>query len=212
MVGPVFEPGTTTDAGGHEGAPGAGFVDDSQGALATNDGDAGSGQRAGPTQPTTVQAEVSTESMGFGMTSGQGEGPSSSTAAITFNNVQQRSSQGAPAPQQENTEEEYLFLSQSFVHQKLKTFNPPCAIEVQLEVGGVMQPTVYHGQLADSRCKGYYKLTAPPKDLLLGMEIFGLRLKADGRIILQLKIRPPPLNVDEGRRRVGATWGLFDRA
>lgn len=31
---------------------------------------------------------------------------------------------------------EYLFLSHNFVHQKLKTFLPPCPIEVQVRLQG----------------------------------------------------------------------------
>lgn len=97
---------------------------------------------------------------------------------------------------------EYLFLSHTFVHQKLKAFAPPCQIEVQIESDGEMQQRVYQGMLQDSSAKGYYMLTAPPREPLVNKEIFGLRLKSDGRIILQIKDRSRPLNVDEGRRRV----------
>jgi hypothetical protein len=98
---------------------------------------------------------------------------------------------------------QYLFLSHNFIHSKLKSFNPPCAIEVQLETDGEGQNSVHQGMLTDSASKGYYCLTAPPRELLVGKEIYGLRLRADGRIILQLRDRSKPLQVDEGRRRVG---------
>ncbi|KAF5840866.1 hypothetical protein DUNSADRAFT_15234, partial [Dunaliella salina] len=40
-------------------------------------------------------------------------------------------------------------------------------------------------------------------ELLLGKDIFGLRLKSNGCIILQLRDRPPPLRQDRGRLRLG---------
>jgi len=52
--------------------------------------------------------------------------------------------------------------------------------------------------------KGYYTLSAPPREQLLGREICGLRLKSDARIILEVRPRPPALISDEGRKRVGA--------
>jgi hypothetical protein len=113
------------------------------------------------------------------------------------------SSPPEPASARAAPNTQYLFLSHNFIHSKLKSFNPPCSIEVQLETDGEGQNSVHQGMLCDSASKGYYCLTAPPRELLLGKEIYGLRLRADGRIILQLRDRSKPLQVDEGRRRVG---------
>ncbi len=98
--------------------------------------------------------------------------------------------------------EEYLYLSHTFVHQKLRAFVPPCPVEVQLEVNGQVQPAVYPGQLQDSTAKGFYCLDAPPKELVAGQDITGIRLKTDGRIAIQVQPRKRPLASDEGRRRV----------
>jgi hypothetical protein len=151
----------------------------------------------------------------------QGQGNADQPAASQQQQQQQQQQQGAageggdgapaaapPLQQADNPppprpkQQEYLYLSSTFVHQKLRAFSPPCGVEVQVERDGVMLPDVYCGQLADSSAKGYYALSAPPRDLLLKKEIYGIRLKTDGRIILQIKDRARPLSTDEGRRRV----------
>ncbi|KAJ9524167.1 hypothetical protein QJQ45_004939 [Haematococcus lacustris] len=115
-----------------------------------------------------------------------------------------RQSSGAAEPASKTSEGEYLFLSHNFVHSKLK-FSPPCEVELVLEpcaITGAAQSAVYRGRMQESACKGYYSLNAAPKALLVGKDIYGLRIKPDGRMVLQVRDRAPPLQVDEGRRRV----------
>jgi hypothetical protein len=98
-------------------------------------------------------------------------------------------------------EPEYLFLTHNFVLNKLKAFSPPCQVNVQLEVDGTTLPTVYAGHILDSSAQGYYSFTAPPRDLLLDKDIFGLRLKSsECGLMCRCHPIPPPLLVIEASK------------
>ena len=79
---------------------------------------------------------------------------------------------------------------------------PSCPRQVQLEVSGSLQPMLYLGELLESRCKGFYCLTVPPRAALLSRELSGLFIQADKRLVLQLQERAPALRQDLGRNRV----------
>lgn len=130
--------------------------------------------------------------------------PQGSRYTSSVSTSHQTTGQTTDSNNAEVLEEEYLFLSHGFVHHKLPGYSAPCNIKVAIESLGVMLPGTHKGQLLQSRAKDFYKLTAPPKHLLLGKEIFGIRLKQDGTIIIQLKERRPALKEDGGRRRVRA--------
>ncbi len=107
----------------------------------------------------------------------------------------------APAPSQE----EYLYLSNDFVKEKLE-LRPPCTVRVQLLSAGSLGQQVYRGELRSSLAKGYYCLTVPPKSCIAGKDISVIRKQdLSGHIILEISERAPCLQEDLGRRRVNVS-------